>query len=95
MLFYGLEPVKETRASTRSLSFRNTSWLVKLHILFSHALAMNRPIILVTGANAGLGLGVCERLLIQLSSTMPSDSGMLDDPKHNVASTPFLSLIHI
>lgn len=89
MLFYGLEPVKETRASTRSLAFRNTSWLVKLHILFSHTLAMNRPIILVTGANAGLGLGVCERLLIQLSSTMPSDSGMLDDPKHNVASTPF------
>ncbi|WFD33459.1 3beta-hydroxysteroid 3-dehydrogenase [Malassezia cuniculi] len=33
-----------------------------------------RPIILVTGANGGVGLGVCERLLVQLSSPTPPDS---------------------
>lgn len=50
---------------------------------------MPRPILLVTGANAGLGLGLCERLLIQMANTMPPDSAMLDKPAHDAASTPF------
>ncbi|CAO1613036.1 unnamed protein product [Sympodiomycopsis kandeliae] len=33
-----------------------------------------RPIILVTGANAGLGFATCQRLLLQLSSPTPSDT---------------------
>ncbi|KAG8745779.1 hypothetical protein FRC10_007041 [Ceratobasidium sp. 414] len=33
-----------------------------------------KPIILVTGANGGVGFGVCHRLLIQLSQSSPSDA---------------------
>ncbi|CAO1620613.1 unnamed protein product [Parajaminaea phylloscopi] len=33
-----------------------------------------RPVILVTGANAGLGFATCQRLLLQLSSPCPSDT---------------------
>lgn len=50
---------------------------------------MKRPIILVTGANAGLGLGLCKRLLVQLSSPTPPDSAALDIPRRDAAGTPF------
>ncbi|WFD30766.1 3beta-hydroxysteroid 3-dehydrogenase [Malassezia sp. CBS 17886] len=53
---------------------------------------MSRPIILVTGANNGVGLGVCERLLVQLASPCPSDGAALGDgarPRDAVAGTPF------
>ncbi|KAK7696595.1 hypothetical protein QCA50_001253 [Cerrena zonata] len=33
-----------------------------------------RPIIIVTGANSGIGFGICHRLLIQLSTSAPSDA---------------------
>ncbi|CAE6420776.1 unnamed protein product [Rhizoctonia solani] len=33
-----------------------------------------RPIVLVTGANSGVGFGVCHRLLVQLSQKSPSDA---------------------
>ena len=50
---------------------------------------MKRPVILVTGANAGLGLGLCKRLLIQLSNPVPPDSAALDIPRRDAAGTPF------
>ncbi|KAF8629352.1 hypothetical protein AX15_003488 [Amanita polypyramis BW_CC] len=34
-----------------------------------------RPIVVVTGANGGVGLGICQRLLSQLCSKEPSDAG--------------------
>ncbi|KAI0079726.1 hypothetical protein K474DRAFT_1658817 [Panus rudis PR-1116 ss-1] len=34
----------------------------------------SRPIIIVTGANSGVGFGICHRLLIQLSSSAPPDA---------------------
>ncbi|KAJ1308929.1 hypothetical protein OPQ81_004614 [Rhizoctonia solani] len=37
-------------------------------------MAERRPIILVTGANSGVGFGVCHRLLVQLSQKSPSDA---------------------
>ena len=49
---------------------------------------MSRPILLVTGANAGVGLGICERLLVQLADPTPSDSGMLAGCE--VAGTPLV-----
>ncbi|KAJ1044028.1 hypothetical protein NDA11_002214 [Ustilago hordei] len=33
-----------------------------------------RPVILVSGANAGVGFGICQRLIVQLSSPTPSDT---------------------
>ncbi|KIP09853.1 hypothetical protein PHLGIDRAFT_102186 [Phlebiopsis gigantea 11061_1 CR5-6] len=33
-----------------------------------------RPIIIVTGANSGIGFGICERLLSDLSHTLPPDA---------------------
>ncbi|KZT27062.1 NAD(P)-binding protein [Neolentinus lepideus HHB14362 ss-1] len=33
-----------------------------------------RPIIIVTGANSGIGFGICQRLLLQLSQTVPPDA---------------------
>lgn len=33
-----------------------------------------RPVILVTGANSGVGLGICERLLVQFSDPTPPDT---------------------
>jgi 3-keto steroid reductase len=33
-----------------------------------------RPVIVVTGANSGVGLGTCQRLLVQLSAPLPSDT---------------------
>jgi len=35
---------------------------------------MSRMIAIVTGANSGLGFGICERLLLQLSQPVPPDS---------------------
>ncbi|CAE6446193.1 unnamed protein product [Rhizoctonia solani] len=37
-------------------------------------MAEKRPIILVTGANSGVGFGVCHRLLVQLSQKLPPDA---------------------
>ncbi|KAJ2928014.1 hypothetical protein H1R20_g9084, partial [Candolleomyces eurysporus] len=34
----------------------------------------SKPIVIVTGANGGVGYGICQRLLIQLTSQIPSDS---------------------
>ncbi|KAF8239557.1 hypothetical protein L208DRAFT_1449801 [Tricholoma matsutake] len=34
----------------------------------------SRPIIIVTGANGGVGFGICQRLLFQLCHTRPSDA---------------------
>lgn len=36
--------------------------------------AAPRPVIVVTGANSGVGLGICERLLVQFSDPTPPDS---------------------
>ncbi|KAJ2918226.1 hypothetical protein MD484_g2198, partial [Candolleomyces efflorescens] len=33
-----------------------------------------KPIVIVTGANGGVGYGICQRLLTQLTSQIPSDS---------------------
>ncbi|KDN47760.1 hypothetical protein K437DRAFT_273616 [Tilletiaria anomala UBC 951] len=33
-----------------------------------------RPVVLVTGANAGVGFGICQRLLVQWSNPIPSDT---------------------
>ncbi|KAJ3544581.1 hypothetical protein NMY22_g2736 [Coprinellus aureogranulatus] len=38
----------------------------------------SRPIVIVTGANGGVGYGICQRLLVQLSSSKPSDSHPYD-----------------
>ncbi|KAF8075838.1 hypothetical protein FPV67DRAFT_1469452 [Lyophyllum atratum] len=35
---------------------------------------MARPIIIVTGANGGIGFGICQRLLFQLCHTNPTDA---------------------
>ncbi|KAF9266884.1 3-keto sterol reductase [Marasmius fiardii PR-910] len=37
------------------------------------------PIIVVTGANGGIGFGICQRLLYQLSEPLPSDAKLLVD----------------
>ncbi|CAE6470031.1 unnamed protein product [Rhizoctonia solani] len=37
-------------------------------------MAEKRPIILVTGANSGVGFGVCQRLLVQFSQKSPPDA---------------------
>ncbi|QRW16274.1 hypothetical protein RhiXN_04275 [Rhizoctonia solani] len=44
-----------------------------------------RPIILVTGANSGVGFGVCHRLLVQLSQKSPPDASP-EAQKHPIAS---------
>ncbi|KAJ9479358.1 3-keto-steroid reductase [Pseudozyma hubeiensis] len=53
-----------------------------------------RPVILVTGANAGVGFGICQRLLVQLSSPTPSDTlpnhpQRNSDPSSQPSPTPF------
>ncbi|SJX63123.1 related to ERG27-3-keto sterol reductase [Sporisorium reilianum f. sp. reilianum] len=53
-----------------------------------------RPIILVTGANAGVGFGICQRLLVQLSSPTPTDTlpnhpQRSSDPSVQPVPTPF------
>ncbi|KAN0065684.1 3-keto-steroid reductase [Thecaphora frezii] len=52
-----------------------------------------RPIILVTGANAGVGFGICQRLIVQLSSPTPTDTLPThphSHPKHTrYAPSPF------
>ncbi|SPO24414.1 related to ERG27 - 3-keto sterol reductase [Ustilago trichophora] len=53
-----------------------------------------RPVILVTGANAGVGFGICQRLIVQLSSPTPSDTlpfhpDRNPDPSNQPAPTPF------
>ncbi|KAF8915163.1 hypothetical protein CPB85DRAFT_438600 [Mucidula mucida] len=40
----------------------------------------SRPIIIVTGANSGVGFGICERLLHQLSHAVPPDIEALNIP---------------
>ncbi|KAG2119161.1 NAD(P)-binding protein [Suillus discolor] len=35
---------------------------------------MSWPVIIVTGANSGVGLGICQRLLVQLISKSPTDA---------------------
>ncbi|WFD43827.1 3beta-hydroxysteroid 3-dehydrogenase [Malassezia psittaci] len=50
---------------------------------------MNRPIILVTGANGGVGLGICERILTQLSSPSPKDTALLKNGRTEAAGTTF------
>ncbi|KAK2462309.1 hypothetical protein APHAL10511_005615 [Amanita phalloides] len=37
-------------------------------------MSASRPIVIVTGANGGIGLGICKRLLSQLCSKLPSDA---------------------
>ncbi|SNX83806.1 related to ERG27 - 3-keto sterol reductase [Melanopsichium pennsylvanicum] len=53
-----------------------------------------RPVILVTGANAGVGFGICQRLIVQLSSPTPSDTLPFHpnrniDPSLQPSPTPF------
>lgn len=53
-----------------------------------------RPVILVTGANAGVGFGICQRLIVQLSSPTPSDTIAVNahsnsDPSVQPGATPF------
>ena len=53
-----------------------------------------RPVILVTGANAGVGFGICQRLIVQLSSPTPSDTLPTNpqcniDPSVQPSPTPF------
>ncbi|KAI0092561.1 hypothetical protein BDY19DRAFT_924999 [Irpex rosettiformis] len=45
-----------------------------------------RPIVIVTGANAGVGYGICERFLLQLSEKTPHD--VLPQFKSLAASNP-------
>ncbi|CAE6491945.1 unnamed protein product [Rhizoctonia solani] len=57
-------------------------------------MAERRPIILVTGANSGVGFGVCQRLLTQLSQKSPPDASPKAQ-KHPITSpddeiSPFL-----
>ncbi|CUA69407.1 3-keto steroid reductase [Rhizoctonia solani] len=57
-------------------------------------MAERRPIILVTGANSGVGFGVCHRLLVQLSQKSPPDASPKAQ-KHPITSpddeiSPFL-----
>ena len=47
-----------------------------------------RPIIVVTGANAGVGLGICQRLIVQLSSPTPSDTLPTNPRTDTPASDP-------
>ncbi|KAG6897680.1 hypothetical protein C0992_012429 [Termitomyces sp. T32_za158] len=35
---------------------------------------MVRPIVIVTGANGGVGFGICQRLLFQLCHAIPADA---------------------
>ncbi|PWY99419.1 hypothetical protein BCV70DRAFT_200990 [Testicularia cyperi] len=53
-----------------------------------------RPIIVVTGANAGVGFGICQRLIVQLSSPTPSDTlpfhpKLNPDPTQSAKPSPF------
>ncbi|PWN18942.1 NAD(P)-binding protein [Microstroma glucosiphilum] len=52
-----------------------------------------RPIILVTGANSGVGFATCQRLLLQLSSPLPSDTLPVHPAKRTIDDallpTPF------
>lgn len=53
-----------------------------------------RPVILVTGANAGVGFGICQRLIVQLSSpnpsdTLPSHPQCRPDPSVEPSPSPF------
>ncbi|KDQ65009.1 hypothetical protein JAAARDRAFT_202254 [Jaapia argillacea MUCL 33604] len=45
----------------------------------------SRPIIIVTGANSGVGLGICHRLLSQLSQRDPPDAHPAFNPTSEVA----------
>ena len=54
-----------------------------------HFSTMSRPIVLVTGANGGVGLGVCERLLVQFSNPSPPDSAALRGGSSEAAGTPY------
>ncbi|KAL0949047.1 hypothetical protein HGRIS_009140 [Hohenbuehelia grisea] len=51
-------------------------------------MASPNPIIIVTGANGGVGFGICHRLLLQLADTTPSDSQpkFWDGLQHEVPS---------
>ncbi|PCH42767.1 hypothetical protein WOLCODRAFT_102597 [Wolfiporia cocos MD-104 SS10] len=51
---------------------------------------MVRPIIIVTGANGGVGFGVCHRLLVQLSQPQPPDAQPVF-AKHAGTSGPVLA----
>ncbi|PWN51357.1 NAD(P)-binding protein [Violaceomyces palustris] len=46
-----------------------------------------RPIIVITGANAGVGFGICQRLIVQLASPTPSDT-LPFHPKRNPSPGP-------
>ncbi|TFK43075.1 3-keto sterol reductase [Crucibulum laeve] len=46
--------------------------------------ATSRPIIIVTGANGGVGFGICQRLLVQLSQVNPPDA----QPQYFAPDTP-------
>ncbi|KAK0526720.1 3-keto-steroid reductase [Tilletia horrida] len=46
-----------------------------------------RPVIVVTGANGGVGYGICQRLLVQLSSPIPPDT-LPEHPSKRHAGSP-------
>ncbi|KAI6046467.1 NAD(P)-binding protein [Pisolithus marmoratus] len=52
---------------------------------------MDRPIIVVTGANSGVGFGICHRLLVQLSSNHCEDANP-KYPFHDLSSSAELQL---
>ncbi|EPQ27435.1 uncharacterized protein PFL1_04973 [Pseudozyma flocculosa PF-1] len=48
-----------------------------------------RPIVLVTGANTGVGFGICQRLIVQLSSPTPTDTVPTNPQKNRPESTQY------
>ncbi|KAG6829684.1 hypothetical protein H0H92_003802 [Tricholoma furcatifolium] len=51
---------------------------------------MTRPIVIVTGANGGVGFGICQRLLFQLCHASPSDALPQSFAVNNNASDPVI-----
>ncbi|KAE8253783.1 hypothetical protein A4X13_0g3664 [Tilletia indica] len=47
-----------------------------------------RPVIVVTGANGGVGYGICQRLLVQLSAPIPPDTLPEHPSKRDEGSDP-------
>ncbi|CAD6955417.1 unnamed protein product [Tilletia laevis] len=47
-----------------------------------------RPVIVVTGANGGVGYGICQRLLVQLSAPIPPDTLPEHPSKRDESSDP-------
>ncbi|KAG7093621.1 hypothetical protein E1B28_007285 [Marasmius oreades] len=73
----------EPSGSTATASFKSESYdnvfspsrTVKV-LFFQRGMLTPWPIIVVTGANGGIGFGICQRLLYQLSESSPPDANL-------------------